>query len=153
MFRLTPDERPITDIDAVALRRQAKSGAAPDSERFDLREAIAKHLLWKTNLRNAALHNDPLDVAAIACDNCCALGQWLYGSAQAQWGGQPRFTELLERHREFHMEAGHVAQVIEDGDAAAGLRMMQADTRFAQATQAVVMVLRKWGTSPPSINR
>jgi aerotaxis receptor len=153
MFRLTARERPVADIDAVALRRQAKSDSAMRSDRFDPHEAIAQHLLWKTNFRNAALHNDPLDVDAISCDNCCTLGQWLYGSAQAQWGGQPRLTELLERHRDFHIEAGRVAQVIQDGDAPTGLRMMESNTPFAQATQAVVMVLRKWGSSPHATNR
>jgi len=147
MFRLTANDRPMADMDAVALRRQAQDKRPQNSGQLEPHEAITRHLLWKTTLRNAALHNEALDVEAIRCDNCCALGQWLYGSAQAQWGGQPRFVELVAHHREFHHQAGQVAQAIVSGNAEVGLRMMEANTPFAQATQAVVMALKKWGAA------
>jgi len=147
MFRLTADDSPISDIDAVTLRKQAKSNVAHGSHQIDFKEAITRHLQWKTNLRNAALHNEPLDVETIRRDDCCPLGKWLHGDAQGQWRGQPRFVELLDRHKAFHYEAAEVAQVIQSGDSKAGLRMLEAGTRFAEATQAVVMAIKKCGAA------
>jgi chromosome segregation ATPase len=150
MFRLAANDRPVADIDAVALRRQAKEAQSQNTSVLDPSEAIAKHLQWKTKLRNAALHNETLDVEAISCDDRCAVGKWLYGSANAQWGGQPRFVDLLNRHREFHQEAGRIAQTVVDGNPQAGLSMMEAGTPFALATQAVVMALKRWSTTGPT---
>ncbi len=143
MFRLSAGDSPISDIDAVTMRKQAKSNVAPSSHQIDFKEAISRHLQWKTNLRNAALHNEPLDVETIRRDDCCPLGKWLHGDAQSKWRGQPRFVELLDRHKAFHCEAAEVAQVIQSGDPKAGLRMLEAGTRFAEATQAVVMAIKK----------
>jgi len=151
MFRLTASDQPIADIDAVSLRRQAKEAQTHTTNELDPHEAIAKHLLWKTKLRNAALHNETLDVEAISCDDRCAVGQWLYSSASAQWSGQPHFVDLLQRHREFHQEAGRVAQTIMGGNPQGGLSMMETDTPFSRATQAVVMALKKW-SSTGSVN-
>lgn len=92
------------------MRKQAKSNVAPSSHQIDFKEAISRHLQWKTNLRNAALHNEPLDVETIRRDDCCPLGKWLHGDAQSKWRGQPRFVELLDRHKAFHCEAAEVAQ-------------------------------------------
>jgi hypothetical protein len=146
IFRLNEDDRLMTDVDAVALREQAKQ--AP-SDKMDMHQAIAKHLQWKTNLRNAAMHQEPLDEALIRCDDCCDLGRWLHGPSQRQWQSQPQFVTLVNSHRAFHQHAADVAQVINDGDPQTGLRMMATNTPFAQATQDVIMALKKWTSATP----
>ncbi|OIQ73273.1 aerotaxis receptor [mine drainage metagenome] len=146
IFRLSTDESTTFQLDAVALRKESKQASqvksSSPSEDIDLKEAIAKHLQWKTNLRNAALHEEPLDVETIRKDNCCVLGKWLYGPGQREWQGQARFVELVERHREFHLQAASVAQVISSGRTQEGIKMMEGGTAFAKATQAVVMAIR-----------
>jgi aerotaxis receptor len=146
IFRLGVDDRLLTDADAVALRAQSKQ-LPPDE--LDAQQAIAKHLQWKTNLRNAALHDEPLNVDSIRCDDCCDLGRWLYGPGQRGWGTQPRFVALVDNHRSFHQRAADVAQAIVDGQPQQGLAMMAADTPFAQATQGVIVALQSWHKGAP----
>ncbi|HMX10752.1 MAG TPA: CZB domain-containing protein [Burkholderiaceae bacterium] len=97
---------------------------------------------WKARLRNAALRNEPLDVATIRRDDCCPLGQWLHGEGRKIWSTQPRFVALVDRHREFHVETGSVAATITRGAKDEGLKMLGGGTPFAQATQAVVMAIK-----------
>jgi hypothetical protein len=152
IFRLAHGEKTIAEDDAAALQaaaRQRSSAAATTG--FDLDAAIAKHMEWKTRLRNAALRNEPLDVATIRRDDCCPLGKWLHGEGGRIWSSQPRFVALVDRHREFHLETGKVAATITGGAKEQGLKMLDGGTPFAQATQAVVMAIRALKNErPPS---
>lgn len=148
IFRLNEDDRLMADVDAVALRAQTKQ---TPSDKMDVHQAIAKHLQWKTNLRNAAMHQEPLDVDLIRCEDCCDLGRWLLGPSQRQWQSQPQFVALVNSHKVFHQRTADVAQVINDGDPRTGLRMMDANTPFAQATHDVIMALRKWASTTPNV--
>jgi aerotaxis receptor len=142
IFRLAHGEKTIAEDDAAALKASAQRSSAAASAGFDLKAAIAKHMEWKTRLRNAALRNEPLDVATIRRDDCCPLGQWLHGEGGRIWSNQPRFVALVDRHREFHLETGTVATAISRGAKEEGLAMLGGGTPFAQATQAVVMAIK-----------
>ena len=139
LFRLRPGESSMAETDAVALRKAAKAGASGD---FDFQAAIAKHLEWKTTLRNAAMRNEQLDAAKVARDDCCPLGQWLHGDGRRRWDTRPQFTELLDRHADFHRAAGQVAQAVNQGSAEGVQRLMGNGSAFALATQAVVVAIR-----------
>ncbi|MFM2066855.1 MAG: hypothetical protein RLZZ584_1764 [Pseudomonadota bacterium] len=142
LFRLTPGERSIAEQDAVALRTDMKQAAQAADADIDLSEAIGKHMQWKTTLRNAALRGEALDVATIRRDDCCMLGRWLHGPGARQWQGQPKFVDLVERHRGFHHAAAEVAGAIVAGDRERGLQMMQGGTEFTRSTQTVVVAIR-----------
>jgi aerotaxis receptor len=142
LFRLRAGERSIAEDDAVALRAAASATVANTGEGIDLREAIAKHLQWKTTLRTAALRGESLDVATIRKDDCCVLGQWLHGPGGHRWQGHADFTALIGHHRAFHLAAGAVAEKIVSGAQDEGLRMMEGGTAFAQATQRVAFAIK-----------
>jgi len=147
LFRLKAGDVSIAEKDAVALRAQAKSppqaGTGAEAEDgIDLREAIVKHMQWKTTLRTAAARGDALDVATIRRDDCCMLGQWLHGDRSRRWHGQPQFVALVDHHKQFHQAAAAVAETIVAGQKEQGMRMMDGGTRFANATQAVVVAIK-----------
>ena len=135
LFRLRSGEPSIAETNAVELRSAAKAQAVGH---FDFKAAIAKHLEWKTTLRNAALRSEQLDATKIARDDCCPLGQWLHGDGERHWHHRPQFTELLQRHAGFHRAAGQVAQAVNQGQVDQAQRLMHNGSAFADATQGVV---------------
>jgi len=140
MFRLREGDTTLAEIDAVALRQEAKASATGGD--VDLSAAIAKHQAWKTTLRNAALRGEQLDVQKIRRDDCCPLGTWLHGSGRSQWGTRPVFVALVDKHAAFHRQAAEVAQAVNAGRKDESLKMLGSGTPFAQATQATVMAIR-----------
>ncbi len=144
LFRLREDEASIAEeVDAVELRKAAKAQA---NEQFDFGQAVAKHLEWKTRLRNAALRGEQLDAATIGRDDCCPLGQWLHGDGR-RWSTRPQFTTLLQQHADFHRAAGQVAQLVNRGDADGAHRAMHNGSSFADATQQVLQAIKALQTA------
>jgi aerotaxis receptor len=144
LLRLRPGEATAADVDAAALRREAKGDRGEGGQAaFDLQGAIAKHMEWKTKLRNAVMRGESLDSAEISRDDCCPLGQWLHGAGRSQWGHHPAFTTLLDQHAGFHREAGRVAGIVNAGRKDEVERQLAGGTPFAQATQATVMAIKR----------
>lgn len=138
LFRLRAGEASIAEADAVALRTAAKAQVV---EHFDFGAAVAKHLEWKTRLRNAAQRGETLDAATIARDDCCPLGQWLHGPGR-QWGTRPQFTQLLQRHAAFHQAAGQVAQLVNRGAMDEAQRQLHNGSDFSESTQQVLLSIK-----------
>jgi aerotaxis receptor len=139
LFRLREDETSIAEeVDAVELRKAAKAQA---HEHFDFDKAVAKHLEWKTRLRNAALRGEQLDAATIGRDDCCPLGQWLHGDGR-RWSTRPQFTTLLQQHAGFHRAAGQVAQLVNRGATDEAHRQLHNGSAFAESTQQVLQAIK-----------
>jgi aerotaxis receptor len=148
LFRLRADQPTLAERDAVALRSAHKApaaataAAASSDGEFDLDQAVAAHLQWKTRLRNAIDRGETLDADTICRDDRCPLGQWLHGQGRQRWGHAPEFTTLLERHADFHRTVGAVARQVNAGEKHAAGRALQGGTAFARATQATVMAIK-----------
>jgi methyl-accepting chemotaxis protein len=104
---------------------------------MNLDNALSAHSEWKVKLRAAILKKEKLDARAIHADNCCDLGKWLHGDARRQFSGKSAYLPLVQKHKEFHQQAGRVADAInaekfDDANAALG-----AGTDFAKASSAV----------------
>ena len=79
---------------------------------MDLGSALQKHAEWKVKFRSAMSKHEQMDVATISKDNCCELGKWLHGEGKAKCGHLASFSAVIQKHAEFHREAGKVAQAI-----------------------------------------
>ncbi|MCC7184433.1 MAG: CZB domain-containing protein [Rhodocyclaceae bacterium] len=113
---------------------------------MDLTQAIQRHAEWKLKLRSAIARKEKMDVATITRDNCCELGTWLHGAAKATLGSKASYSQCLHKHATFHVEAGKVAQAINDGQYAKAESMLDAGTPYAAASSAVgvaIMALKK----------
>jgi aerotaxis receptor len=141
VFRLRKGDKSVAEVDAVALRREAKTNAVDAKKSFDLKDAIDAHVQWRSRLRNAAAHGVELDPATISRDDCCPLGKWLHGEGRGRWGSRPQFTELVQRHAAFHREAGAVARMVMDGRRDEALAALGAGTAYTQATQATLLAI------------
>lgn len=104
---------------------------------MDLGSAIQAHGEWKLKLRTAIQKKERLDVAAIAVDNKCPLGQWLHGEAKARYASMKSYQECVVRHAAFHKEASRVAEAINAADYATASAMLDAGTPYTAASGAV----------------
>lgn len=106
-----------------------------------LDNAILAHHVWKNKLRAAIASKSQLDAATFARDDCCEIGQWLYGEGSALHGSKPQFTVLIEKHKAFHIEAGKIAVQINAANFAQASRMTESGTPFAVASLAVAQAV------------
>ena len=142
VFRLTPQDMLLVKEDATALRKAAQAQAV-DPDHLDFDSAIKAHQQWRIKLRNAILKNEKLDAATIRRDDCCAVGKWIYGAGGRQWGNLPLFSVLVEQHKKFHQEAGHIAELVNAGKMEEANRQLQGESAFIRAGRAVVDTLQK----------
>jgi hypothetical protein len=106
-----------------------------------LDNAILAHHVWKNKLRAAIASKSQLDAAAFGRDDCCEIGQWLYGEGGALYGAKPQFTTLVEKHKSFHVEAEKIATQINAANYAQAARMTNSGTPFATASLAVAQAV------------
>ncbi|TXT41136.1 MAG: hypothetical protein FD135_595 [Comamonadaceae bacterium] len=105
---------------------------------MDLDQAISAHEQWVFKFRDAISANSAVDAETISKDNCCAFGKWLYGEGRSMHGNLARFSEIVEKHAEFHKQAGKVAMAINGKNHQEAQDMIDyASTPFTQAAQAV----------------
>jgi aerotaxis receptor len=141
VFRLTPKDVLLVKEDATALRKAAQ--ALDDPSQFDFDAAIKAHQQWRIKLRNAILKGDKLDVTTIRRDDCCAVGKWIYGAGGQRYGSLPLFTTLVEQHKKFHQETGHIAELVNAGKTEEANRLLQGESAFIRAGRAVVATLQQ----------
>ncbi|WP_396267080.1 methyl-accepting chemotaxis protein [Ideonella sp.] len=109
-------------------------------EGLDIDTMFEDHRQWKVKLRDANDAEESVDVEKLSRDDCCALGQWLYGPGQ-RWSHGPRFGELLNRHKQFHQVAGQVGAHINRKDYSQASAALGVGTPFSKATRDVLQVL------------
>jgi len=110
---------------------------------MDLNQAIAKHAEWKVKFRTAIDKKQQLSVGEIARDNCCDLGRWLHGDGRARHGSLASFQDCQSNHAAFHVQAGRVAQAINDGRYAEAETMLGAVSQYGKASQDVALAIRQ----------
>jgi methyl-accepting chemotaxis protein len=103
--------------------------------------AREKHAEWRFRFKTAIKNHEALDVEMIARDDCCDLGKWLYGEARAKYSRRKNYHECIDRHRDFHVEAGKVAVMINDKKFEAAMNAMSLGTGFSRASGALVGAL------------
>lgn len=104
---------------------------------MNLEEAVQKHAEWKLKFRSAISKKEQMDAVTIGKDNCCAVGQWLYGEGKIRWGSKPEFQKALDKHKEFHVQAGQVAGLINAGKYAEAEAALGHGTAYARASSEV----------------
>lgn len=96
--------------------------------------------------RAAIKKQQVMDVKNISKDNCCDLGIWLHGNAQAKFGRLASLTDCVTKHAEFHTEAGRVAEAINAKQYTTAEAMLGEGTAYDEASKAVniaIMQLKK----------
>ena len=118
----------------------AGSGPAALVEGVNVDGFIDAHRQWKVKLRDAIENREQVDAAKLSRDDCCPLGQWIYGDGQ-RLASRPAFTELVQHHKRFHSVAGSVAELVNRRDYRQAEEALAPGTAFSSATSDVVLVL------------
>ncbi len=126
----------------------------PHEDLFDglyLGQAVQGHLAWKKRLRDVVLEGrqDDVDVAQVASDEVCALGQWLHGHARQRYGHLPEFARLRKIHAEFHLTAGQLLLNSRNGQRPEAERMLRG-TFNALSDQVQLELVRFYAAARPS---
>ena len=129
--------RMASTVDEFRLPGQKPRGQV---EGVDVDAIIDAHRQWKVKLRQAIEERSQVDVATLSRDDCCALGQWIYGDGQ-RLRQRPTFVELVQRHQHFHSVAGQVGTLINERRMREAEDALAPGTPFAQATADVVSAL------------
>lgn len=105
---------------------------------MDLNHAVSAHEQWVFKFRDAISSGSTMDATTLSKDNCCELGKWLYGEGRTMYGNLTRFSDIVEKHAEFHKQAGKVAEAINAKKHKEAQDMIDyAGTPFSHATQEV----------------
>lgn len=81
-------------------------------------EAITAHQKWKTRLSSylTGTSTEKLDYRQICRDNQCVLGKWINGQGGETYGHMPAFSQLKMVHGQFHLAAGSIVQLADEGN-------------------------------------
>jgi hypothetical protein len=101
-------------------------------------EAINAHREWKNRFRTALTQRQTLDVAAIASDCLCQFGIWLFGEARASFGEHAQYAICVARHAAFHVEAGKIAEKVNQREFLAVEGMISRHSRYTEASEALI---------------
>lgn len=104
-------------------------------------DAVSTHSAWKQKLAAYLRHPDKsIDVAALASDNHCALGQWLH----SQSGGvasDAKFLELKREHANFHHSAAELVQRANAGENVSAELALGSNSTYAKCSSRVVQLI------------
>ncbi len=98
-------------------------------------EAIRAHREWKKRFLVAMASRQPMNVAEIRSDRCCKFGKWLYGELSSRFAGLPDYTACVDAHARFHVEAGKVAELVNEGRIHDANQMLGHDTAYGKASE------------------
>ncbi|WP_240099592.1 CZB domain-containing protein [Thermomonas flagellata] len=111
---------------------------APDEiDGLDFRKAIDAHVHWKQRLQAVIEGHsaESLDVATVARDDRCVLGQWIHGAGRVSHGHLAQFAQLREHHADFHVCAAAVLAEAQAGHVQEAQR--QLGGQYARASEQV----------------
>lgn len=88
---------------------------------LDVNDAISSHQELSNRLRDLidGASGRALDAAVISSDSKCAFGKWIHGRAVLRYARLSEFGSLRDAHAQFHVCAGNVLQVQQQGNRAA----------------------------------
>ena len=113
---------------------------------LNLNNAIQNHSEWKMRFRAAISQCEILDVTTIYKDDCCELGRWLHGEGKVLFGNLNSHNNCVSSHATFHLEAGKIAQTINEKKYTKAWGMLDNGSPYAKASSIVaddIMKLRQ----------
>ena len=114
----------------------------------DFTAAIQAHTNWKLRLASActASTTKTIDPDSLRRDDLCGLGKWLHGTG-SRYASDPKFSQLLAAHSQFHRNAAAVARMVETGKKTEAAALVNAhESEFCKTSLEVVGLLMGFRT-------
>jgi hypothetical protein len=112
----------------------------------EIEAAIHVHERWKARL-TASIENGVVDVdiSDVGKDNMCAFGRWLCGSPLPEVAGyDPNYIIVKFLHSKFHECAGHVLQMLSEGNVDEARKLMAWNGAYTTTSDQLIAALVKW---------
>ena len=134
-------QTPSTETDADKApegRRGAEAGG------LNFMAAIDVHMRWRSRLESfiQGTSEEHLMLDAVARDDRCELGRWIYGVGAERYGTLDTFAEMKAQHAHFHVCAGKVMTTAMADHKQEALHMLTHGD-YLRASERVKMLLAK----------
>lgn len=141
VFRLTPDDVTLAEVDAVALRKEAKEPGL-HGDMIDPTAVLSEHQNRLVDVRNAVLRKLRMDADRLRREDCCQLGAWLGSSAGQRCSHAPNFQEMLRHHKIVHQELGRAADAVNEARYPDAESLIASGQPLQQSTRAMIGALK-----------
>ncbi len=86
-------------------------------DNLDFLGAIESHQQWKSRLSNYLndISTETLNHEDVCRDDLCVLGKWINNTGAQKYGQSPTFSELKMAHASFHLAAGSIIRLKDQG--------------------------------------
>jgi hypothetical protein len=113
---------------------------------LNFRAAIEAHMKWKSRLNEqiAGHGSEQIDVAMLSSDDKCILGQWIYNVGMKKYIAEPVFVLLHTSHASFHLSAGEVMTLVEQGQREQALLRISTGDYAKTSLQVVRQLALLW---------
>jgi hypothetical protein len=104
--------------------------------------AIQAHQKWKIRLQAVINHDsaEDLSVDVVCRDDQCVLGKWIHGMGGERFGHSDMFQRLQHNHAQFHVCAGKVLALAQEGKKEEAQDALKSDA-YAKASKDVIFDL------------
>ncbi len=102
-------------------------------------QAIQAHREWKFRFLAAMGKQERMNVAEVSADTCCKFGAWLHAEAKDRFDGLPAYRDCVEAHAAFHVLAGKIAQMVNDGQVREASQLLAYGTPYARASETLTV--------------
>ncbi len=112
----------------------------------EISKAIGAHGMWKQRLRSAIdSGKSEFTPDAVAKDNACDFGQWLYGSSlSAADKASAEYKSVKDLHAQFHQCASSVLSCAIAGKKADAESMMGNSGKFTTTSGELTRAMMTW---------
>ena len=116
----------------------------------EIRSAIAKHGLWKTNLK-AAINtgSSEFSVATVQRDDQCIFGKWLHSLTDPAVKKSEHFIKCKELHRRFHEATAKVLALALAGKKQEAEQAMGGTSDFGKLSATLTIAMMEWAKTLP----
>lgn len=111
-----------------------------------INQYINAHLQWIMKLATAIYGGQIPERNTASVDNACALGKWIHGEGNLLCQNAKEFTELREKHRQFHIVVGQIIDLVQVGKMDEA-KVEMTSGKFRQLSGEVINLLSKLGRS------
>jgi len=111
----------------------------------EIMKAISAHSKWKYTLRKVIETGGCESTPERVSQDCnCSLGKWLHHRVDEDLRFGTLYTEIVDYHAQFHIEAGEILELALTRDpAVAGLRI-ERGSKFAKLSAELIKRLSQW---------
>lgn len=116
----------------------------------EITSAIAKHRLWKTNLKTAInAGSSEFSIATVKRDDQCVFGKWLLSVADVRVKKSEHYIKCKDLHLRFHEATAKVLALALAGKKGEAEQAMGPTGDFSNLSAKLTMAMMEWVKATP----